>query len=423
MKIRRVEPKSAAARAGFRDGDDILEINGFAIRDEIDFYYHAADDDLECLVQRNDRTFVVPVRLAIYGGFGLEFEGMAYRHCGNNCIFCFVDQNPSGLRQALYFKDEDYRLSFLYGNYVTLTNVSRSHLLRIVEQRLSPLYISVHAVDPQVRQKMLGLRRDDRLLEKMAFLAAHQIQMHAQLVLCPGWNDGAVLADSLQKLAGLYPAVQSIAVVPLGLTRHRKNLPALQPVNKPNARRIIAQVEEAAARFKNDFDSFFVYLADEFYLKAGSEIPGSERYDDFPQIENGVGMCRRFLQELAKEKRYFPKKTRRTTALIVTGQSAAPFLHRHLQPVLDTVRGYSAKVVAIRNRFLGPRVTVSGLLTGQDIYNQLKSRHKGDVVFLPPDCLNEDGLFLDDWTPQQLQDKLGVPVNQPLRLRDLFKAL
>lgn len=423
MKIRRVEPKSAAARAGFRDGDDILEINGFAIRDEIDFYYHAADDDLEYLVQRHDRRFMIPVPLAIHGGFGLEFEGMDYRHCGNNCIFCFVDQNPSGLRQPLYFKDEDYRLSFLYGNYVTLTNVSKNQMQRIVDQRLSPLYISVHAVDPLVRQKMLGLRRDDRLLEKMAFLADHQIQMHTQLVLCPGWNDGAVLEDSLQKLAGLFPAVQSIAVVPLGLTRHRQELPMLQPVTRPHACRIITQVERAAVRFKTKLDSFFVYLADEFYIKAGHEIPASERYDDFPQIENGVGMCRRFLQDLARERRYFPKKSKKTSALIVTGLSAAPFLRRHLLPALDTVRGFSAEVVPIRNRFLGPRVTVSGLLTGQDIYNQLKARHDSDLVFLPPNCLNEDGLFLDDWTPQQLQDRLGVPVKQPLRLRDLVKTL
>jgi putative radical SAM enzyme (TIGR03279 family) len=423
MKIRRVEEKSPADKAGFRNGDDVLEINGYAIRDEIDFHFYAADEQLEFLVRRQDDTLAISLPEGIHGRLGLEFEGMEYRSCGNNCVFCFVDQNPPGLRPALYFKDEDYRLSFLYGNYVTLTNASRKNLQRIVDQRLSPLYISVHAVDPLVRQKLLGLRRDDRLLEKMAFLASRNIQMHAQLVLCPGWNDGGILEDTMRRLADLYPAVQSIAVVPLGLTRHRRNLVELKPVSRQVAADTIAQVEATAQRFKNALGSFFVYLADEFYLKADLAIPPEERYDDFPQIENGVGMCRRFLQDIRKEKRNFPKSVRKIQAVIVTGRSAAPFLEKHLMPIVQTVKGFSADVIEITNRFLGPRVTVSGLLTGRDIYHQLKNRRLGNIVFLPPNCLNEDGLFLDDWTPQQLEEKLGVRVYQPIRLRELFKQL
>jgi putative radical SAM enzyme (TIGR03279 family) len=247
--------------------------------------------------------------------------------------------------------------------------------------------------------------------------------MHAQLVLCPGWNDGDVLDDTMQRLAALYPAVQSIAVVPLGLTRHRRNLELLQPVSKRLASNVIAQVEASAKRFQHTLGSFFVYLADEFYLKAGCDIPPADRYEDFPQIENGVGMCRRLLQDIRKEKRNFPKTVRKTKAVIVTGRSAAPFLKQHLLPALHAVQGFSAHVLEITNRFLGPRVTVSGLLTGRDIYQQLRNEPLGQTVFLPPNCLNEDGLFLDDWTPQQLEQKLGVRVYQPFHLRDMFKQL
>jgi NifB/MoaA-like Fe-S oxidoreductase len=211
--------------------------------------------------------------------------------------------------------------------------------------------------------------------------------------------------------------------VPLGLTRHRQHLVELRPVTKRLARSTIDQVEAAAEQFKNTLGSFFVYLADEFYLKAGLEIPSSERYEDFPQIENGVGMCRRFVQDIAKEKKSFPKTIKKSHAVIVTGRSAAPFLRQKLLPVLQGVKGFSVEVAEITNRFLGASVTVSGLLVGRDVYNQLKNRHLGNVVLLPPNCLNEDGLFLDDWTPKRLEQKLGVRVYQPFRLREIFKQL
>lgn len=423
MKIIRVEKQSPAAELALQPGDELLEINGHPIRDEIDFQFYSADARLRLVIQRGARVFSRSLQRTWEGSFGVEFQGMTYRHCGNHCVFCFVDQNPGGLRPSLYFKDEDYRLSFLYGNYVTLTNVSRQDLHRIVEQRLSPIYVSIHAVDPEVRRRLLGIRRDDRLIEKIRFLTDQGIEVHAQIVLCPGYNDGSVLEDTLQRLNAFYPGLQSVAVVPLGLTRHRRGLTDLPPVSPLLARQTLRIIEKHAQACKRDLDCYWVYAADEFYLRARAPIPPRARYEDFSQIENGVGMCRDLIDTTKRQARYFPKRVPSKRITLVTGRSAEPLLRQHVLPPLLAVSGLQVELQAVANRFFGLRVTVSGLLTGRDIARQLRGHHNGDLVVLPPNCLNHDGLFLDDWTPQQLEQNLGVRVYQPSNLLQLFKVL
>lgn len=258
MRVLHIENGSLADEIGLLPNDEILSINEVPIRDVIDFQYWAADDVVSMLVERNGEQIIFEIEGGMDGWFGAEFETFKYKSCGNNCIFCFVDQNPDGLRQPLYFKDEDYRLSFLYGNYVTLTNLSRKELERIVQQRLSPVYISVHAVDTALRKHLLGIRGNDRLLQKIAFLAEHGIEMHAQIVLCPGLNDGKYLEQTVDTLAENYPFVKTIAIVPLGLTKHRRGLPKLRAVDKKFALELIAWGEKKSCHFLKKIKSHFI---------------------------------------------------------------------------------------------------------------------------------------------------------------------
>ncbi len=333
---------------------------------------------------------------------GVDFEELKCKSCGNHCVFCFVDQNPPSVRETLLFKDEDYRYSFMYGNYVTLTNTSQRDLERIVEQRLSPLYISVHAMDDNVRRRMLGLRGRGRLREKLNFLAENGIEMHAQIVLVPGWNDGAILEHSISELLKLYPAVQTVAIVPVGLTGHRQGLPELQPVQPEDARGLVNWRRLIAMSNKAKYGTHFIYLADELYLLAGEPFPPAEDYDDYAQIENGVGMTRQFLDDLEREIPDWPDSIPETRMAWVTGELAAPILEKYLLPPLNAISGMTAEVLPVKNNFFGGHVTVSGLLTGQDIAAALQGSNY-DVAVLPPNCLNYDDLFLDDWTPAQVE--------------------
>jgi putative radical SAM enzyme (TIGR03279 family) len=423
MKILDIEKDSPAEALGLEPGDELIEINGHPIRDEIDFQFYSADEPLRLLVKRGEDLRTFAQRQTWLGNFGAHFLSLKYRCCGNRCVFCFIDQNPPGLRPALYFKDEDFRLSFLYGNYVTLTNTSRRDLERMVEQRLSPLYISIHAVDPLVRQRMLGLRRHDHLLEKIDFLAGQGIVLHAQIVLCPGLNDGAVLQDSLQRLETFYPALQTVAVVPVGLTRFRQDLLSLRPVNKSAAAAAVAEVERRSQACWQKWQTHWIYAADELYLTAGLDLPASQRYDEFSQIENGVGLCRAVITKIHRQKRYFLKQVGRKKITLVTGRSAGPVLTQHLLPALQATRRLTIQLAVIDNNFFGKSVTVSGLLTGRDIARQLKKKHLGDLVVLPPNCLNHDGLFLDEWTPRHLEQSLGVSVRQAFTPLDIYKLV
>lgn len=365
------------------------------------------------VLRRDGREWKENVAPEESGWLGVEFAEMEYSCCGNKCVFCFVDQNPADMRQSLYFKDEDYRLSFLYGNYVTLTNLSRSHLERIVEQRLSPLYVSVHSTEDDLRKRMLGLRRSDRLLEKIDFLARGGIELHAQIVLCPEWNDGEHLEKTLADLAARFPAVQSVAVVPLGLTGHREELTALRTVTPAEAVGLLVSEKRWEKEFRSRLGVAFVYLADEFYLLAGAPLPSAARYDGFPQIENGVGMTRSFLDRFARQKYRFPREVKPVRVRIVSGELAAPILTARVLPVLNTISGLQAEVVAVKNRFFGGKVTVSGLITGGDIIGQLRGMERADLIMIPPNCRNGDGLFLDDLDLDGLSRALDAPVLAP----------
>jgi putative radical SAM enzyme (TIGR03279 family) len=342
---------------------------------------------------------------------------MAFRACGNKCIFCFSDQNPQGLRKSLYFKDEDYRLSFLFGNYVTLTRVGRDDLERIAEQRLSPLFVSIHAFDLEVRKKLLGFKRDDHLWDKLRFLAGSGIELHGQIVLCPGINDGDVLDRTVSACAELYPSLQSLALVPVGLTRHRQTLRPLDRFDAARAKGMVAWAQEIQNRYKKRFSEPFVYLSDEFYLLSKNPLPSPRHYGDFWQSENGVGMTARFLAAFRKSSRSFPKSLRRPARIVlVTGGLAAPVLKKMILPVLNRIRRLRAEVIAVPNRFYGETVTVSGLLAGRDIARALKTTAKNAVAFIPSNCLNHDGLFLDDWTV----DALGKAAGRTVRVLDGF---
>ncbi len=411
MRILAVETGGLADLLGLRPGDTLLALNGHAVADELDVRFWAAEGGRWLEVERNGQRFTVRCEDEPAGELGVQLEPMRLRTCGNACVFCFVDQNPRGMRPSLYVKDEDYRLSFLHGNYVTLSNAGWRDLLRIAELRLSPLYISVHATDSALRKKLLGLRRDDRLLEKIAFLAGAGITVHAQVVICPGWNDGPFLEQTVDTLLEFFPQVASVALVPVGLTRHRQGLVPLRPVDRQLACEIVAHYEQRAQELRNLLGSYFVYLADELYLAAGHEIPLASRYEDFPQVENGVGMLRLFLDQFQKDKRRLPHSLSAPTRVtVVTGTLAAPIVQQVCAEIARRVANIELKVLPVTNHFYGETVTVTGLLTGQDIWAALRKQGRGDLVLLPANCLNADGCFLDDWTPAQISARIGEPV-------------
>lgn len=407
LKIESIAEKSIAENAGLLRGDRLLSVNGHSLSDMIDFHFYTDGKRLKCRVLRDgkERKFLLKQRDGV--PLGLHFEPLRYAVCGNNCLFCFIDQNPRGLRETIYIKDEDYRMSFLYGNYVTLTRTGPGDIERIIEQRLSPLYVSVHAVDAQVRRRLLGLKKEDRLLEKLEQLCGAGIEVHAQIVLCPGLNDGDILAESIDTLERFYPALRSLAVVPVGLTAHRNGLPELRAVDAAAAAAMLDQGERYQQTFMAKHGEPFVYFADEFYLLAGRELPPDDHYGLYWQTGNGVGITREFLSLFEMESRDFPASLpARTHVTLVTGTLAAPVLRKHILPVLNRIGNLSADLQPVENRLFGSSVTVSGLLCGRDIVAALREIPEESIVLLPPNCLNTDDLFLDDKTPEGMAAEL-----------------
>ncbi len=410
LLIEKVVPGSIAEEMEIEPGDRLLSINGHPLADIIDYNYFGAEDELTLeIVKVGGEVWEVEIERDADEPLGLIFPAPVPLRCGNKCIFCFVHQLPRGLRSPLYVKDEDYRLSFLYGNYVTLANIGAKELARISEQRLSPLYISVHATDPALREQLLGKKGIIPIMAIMEELAANRITMHTQVVLGPGINDGAALEKTVNDLAGLHPRVASLAIVPVGLTRHRRGLPSLAPVTKEYAASFIAEWAPRAASLANEFGEPFLFLADEFYIKAGVSFPPLETYGDLPQIENGVGMAPLFLHEAADVLEY-AGRLKPFSATVVTGLSPYRFLAAFLRK-LGRKTGVTLTPVAVRNRLFGARVTVTGLVSGRDIIAQLKGKELGTVVLIPDVMLKEgEGLFLDDLTVAELEEALGVRV-------------
>jgi putative radical SAM enzyme (TIGR03279 family) len=422
-----VAARGPAQRGGLRPGDRIVAINGQAVRDVIDFHFNAGEARLNCAVERDGgrASVVVDRRGADLGLELLAPTPSEISTCANKCVFCFIHQLPRGMRKSLYVKDDDYRLSFLHGNYITLTDLEESELKRIETQRLSPLYVSVHATDPELRHRLLGEPRVKRdLLPIMARLGRAGIRMHAQIVLCPGWNDGPQLERSILELSALHPAVATTAVVPVGLTAHRERLPDLRTLAADEARALVGTIGRWQAGLRARLGTRFVWGGDELYLQAGLPIPSRAAYEGFPVVEDGIGLVRRFEDGWARVKRRAPARLARPRAVtVVTGEMYAPRLERLLAGF--GVGNLDVRVRAIRNEWFGGSVQVAGLLTGADIQRQLAGTALGEAVLVPSVALRDSvGVFLDDLTPGEIASALGVPV-RPVEpaARALFDAL
>jgi putative radical SAM enzyme (TIGR03279 family) len=430
VRVLRVDPGGLAARAGLRPGDRLLRVNGHPLRDLVDLQVQAGAERLAIdLARAGQERSVVLARQAGHG-LGLECEPPVpgeIATCANKCVFCFIHQLPRGLRRSLYVKDDDYRLSFLHGNYITLTDLPDREVRRIVDDHLSPLYVSVHATDPALRHFLLGRPKtlQGDLLDRMRTLAEGGIRMHAQVVLCPGLNDGAHLDRTVRDLAALHPAVATVAVVPVGLTRHRDGLYPLRAVTAPEARALLDQVHGWQRDCRARLGTGFVFAADELYLQAAAPVPPAAAYEGFPVVEDGVGLVRRFTDDLqralGRPVRLAGRRPRVVT--VVTGTLFGPVLAGLLEPLV--VPGLTVRVVPVRNEFFGPAIGVAGLLTGEDIAGALRGRDLGDVVLVPAVALQETrGVLLDDVSPADLAGHLGVPVETPeATARGLLDAL
>jgi len=411
LLIEAVEPGSLADEAGIEPGDRLSAINGHRLRDVIDFGFHAGDDELVLeVVKTSGEIWEIEANREEGMVFGMRFRAAAPRRCGNACLFCFVDQLPTGLRRSLYVKDEDYRHSFLYGNFVTLSTLRTSDERRILEQRLSPLYVSVHATEPDLRRALLGNPSARPIMEILKELTDGGITVHAQVVLCPGLNDGIHLERTVADLASMYPRVASLAVVPVGLTRHRASLPLLQPVTRYYASGFLARWGARSAAIAEQLGAPFLFFADEFYLKAEQPFPPLATYGELPQYGNGVGMIPVFLSEcdevIAGAEAVEPE-----AVTIVTGESPFGYLQGFVGR-LSCKTGALMRLIAIRNTLLGDEVTVTGLVSGRDLCAQLKGCELGRVVLVPDVMLREgDGLFLDDVSVADVARELGTRVS------------
>ena len=408
--VDKVMPGSIAEELEVEPGDRLVSINGHPLRDIIDYNYFGSDDVLDLELEKADgEIWELEVEREEGESLGLSFGAPAPARCGNNCVFCFVHQLPRGLRSPLYVKDEDYRLSFLYGNYVTLANIGREELDRIKEQRLSPLYISVHATEPVLRENLLGKSGILPILEVMEELAQARITMHTQIVLCPGLNDGEAFERTVEDLARMHPSVASLAVVPVGLTRHRKNLPQLIPLTKEYAASFIGEWGEKARLMEDRLGEPFLFLADEFYIKGDIPFPSLEIYGDLPQLENGVGMIPLFLSE-AEQVLEDAEHLGEARITVVTGESPYRYLADFLEH-LSGATGTSLIPVAVNNMLFGPTVTVTGLVCGSDIVTALQGLDLGEMVLIPDVMMKEgEGVFLDNLTLDDLEQQLGTPV-------------
>ncbi len=407
FEVESVGPESEAYKAGIRKGDGIISINGEELIDYIDYVYFSALKKLtvKALRQGKEKTFCI--RKDEDEPLELEFTKPLLgkkRVCGNKCVFCFVDQLPGGMRSGLYEKDEDWRYSLLMGNFVTLSTVKKEEIKRIIRRKASPLYISVHTVDEQLRKVMLGNQNAIPIRPLLKKMAVSGISFHSQVVLCPGYNDGEKLEETYRFLRRLYPAAVSLAIVPVGLTGHRSGLSGLKPVIKEAAEEIIKRVEKWQKECLNELGTRFVFAADELYIKAGKDLPPAEEYEAFSQLGNGVGMMSKFLAE-AKEA--LAENIKSGSISIATGEDAYPFFSGLAEPL--NLKGADIKVFSVKNLTFGGGVTVSGLLAGKDYLEALSGKDLGEELLISADSLRE-GVFLDDMELDALESKLGIKI-------------
>lgn len=413
--IQETEPGSIAEELGLEPGDAILEINGQPIEDVFDYRLMCQEEYLELLVRGADGDEAIfEVEKDDDEDLGIVFEnGLMddYRSCRNKCMFCFIDQMPPGMRETLYFKDDDSRLSFLQGNYVTLTNMSESDLNRIIRYRMEPINISVHTMNPELRCRMLHNRFAGDALKKIDTLYETGIEMNGQIVLCPGINDGEELDATIRALSCYLPVMQSLSVVPVGLTRYREGLYPLQPVSKECAAQTIDIIEKWQQKIYKEFGFHFVHASDEFYILAERELPEEERYDGYLQLDNGVGsvrlLCDEFTQALAEEE----GSTETREISLATGRLAAPYLERLIRQMNEKFPHVRVHLYPIRNVFFGEEITVVGLITGQDLTAQLKEQTLGEELLISVHMLRSgENVFLDDITTDDVCERLRVPL-------------
>lgn len=409
-----VEKNSPAAKAGVCPGDVLVSLNQHAIEDVLDYRFYMLESRLSVSLLRGGQPVCVTLEKDEYEETGMLFDTYLMdqqRGCKNKCIFCFIDQLPKGLRKSLYFKDDDSRLSFLFGNYITLTNITRHEVDRIIRMHISPVNISVHTTNPELRVKMMKNPHAGEALSIVKELAAAGIHMNCQLVLCPGYNDGDELLRSLTDLAALYPAVQSVAAVPVGLTRFREGLEPLTPFTPQQAAAVIDCMEHFGNQFLQQHGTRLCYPADELYLKAGRPLPPGEFYEEYAQIENGVGMWTSFREEFVAALADTPAGPCNRQVSLVTGKAAEPLIRQCVEEAKARFPGLMCHVYGIVNHFFGEGITVTGLLTGQDIAQQLQNKPLGQELLLPASTLRQErDLFLDDYSLTQLSETLQIPI-------------
>jgi len=414
--VKAILPKSPAAKTKIAPGDALVKINGNDISDVLDYKFHSYESRLRLeLTGVDGKTKRVKLKKPEGVDIGLEFTTFlmdSERSCANKCVFCFIDQLPDGMRETLYYKDDDMRLSFLQGNYITLTNLTPRDIERIIELRISPINVSVHTMDPQLRNFMLGNKNAGKGIETLKTLAQAGITLNCQIVCCPGINDGAELERTMDGLAALSPHVNSVSVVPVGLTKHRQGLTQLRPFDMDLALETVRQVERQRQRCLDaGLDTRVFFCADELYIKAGLELPDYEFYGDYPQLENGVGMMRLFITEFEDALAENTDGPSGGPFSVATGTMAAKYLTNLLNSTSEKYGSIDGMVYTIENDFFGGGVTVSGLITGGDLMRQLKERDLGERLLIPRNMLRRgEDVFLDDVTLCELSEHLGVPV-------------
>ena len=414
-----VYPGSIAEELGLEPGDKIIKINGTIIEDQLDFRFLQADEKLIVeVVKSNGETWILDVEKEQDEELGVEFKDATFdgiKQCRNKCVFCFVDQMPDNMRRTLYIKDDDYRHSFLFGNFITLTNLSTKELNKIVAMKLSPLYVSIHTTNPELRKKLLNNKNAGKILEQLQYLTQNGICIHGQIVLVPGLNDGKELKRTIEDLSNLMPQMKSLAVVPVGLTKHRQDLPELQPFTKEKAVQVIDLIAEYQKKFLEEYRTRFVFAADEFYILAEREIPTEEFYEGYPQLENGIGIVRILVDEFYDLYKLMPEQINdQEPRLLVTSTSGYKVISPLVKELQNRYHNLKVKLVAVPNDYFGTSVTVTGLLTGQDILKTLKKLNLAqNTTVIIPDIMLKDGcLFLDDLTLTDLEKLSGYKVKQ-----------
>ena len=415
-RVKEVEEGSIAWELGVEPGDVLLQINKHIIEDVFDYHYYVNDEELLVLIRKpNGEEWELEIEKEYEDDLGITFEsGLMdeYRSCRNKCMFCFIDQMPPGMRETLYFKDDDSRLSFLQGNYITLTNMSDHDVERIVQYHLEPINVSIHTTNPELRCKMLHNRFAGDALKKIQTLYEGGITMNGQIVLCKGINDGEELERSIRDMVKWMPNLQSVSVVPVGMTKYREGLYPLESFQKEDAREVLGIIHQWQDKIYQECGTHFIHAGDEWYLLADMEVPEEERYDGYLQLENGVGMMRLLLNEFEEGFQMLTGDDRERHASLATGKLAYPFIKRMAERLTEKYPNLDMHVYCIRNDFFGETITVAGLITGQDLKAQLTGQQLGDRLLLPVSMFrNEEDVFLDDMTISQLEEALQVRID------------